>query len=122
MPSTTNPALQTADSIIKFIIFDVVVNAAVAAAQAEVPFLALPIVRNLFSFLVGKVAGLIYTELETNVSFAIIDHQTQAEAAEYEKSKAALYAAHLKGEQDAIEKAKADFRASLGKLIHYDGS
>jgi len=114
-----NKAIQTADAIMRTIIRDVAAQGAIKIAQAEVPFLALPIISGIFSFFVGRVADWIYKSLENFVAFKIIDNQVGSQVDEYKKAIESLHAsiAINQGVQDASEK----YKAALKNLIHYNG-
>ena len=116
----TNPAIKVADDI-QSILYDVVLVGVEAAAKAEVPFLALPVISQVFDFFVGQIGSLIYKQLELYVAFEIIDLQVAHEASNYKNAVDDLHKAHESGDTDAINKARANFKSTLGNLIHYDG-
>lgn len=119
VPVPTNPVIDIVDKFIQGLIFGLGVNAAIAAAIAQFPFLGLPIISTLFRFAIEKVAGIIYQTLETNVAFSIIQFQTDAQKKAYDDALAALTSAHLKGDLGEIEKSKQDFKNKFKDLIHF---
>lgn len=122
VPTTVNTAADTADSIIHDVIYEVAVNAAITACSAYLPFLKLPIISSLFSFAVNKVAALIYTYLSQFVTFLVIDIQVDSEKTLYAQAEGGLRTAMLTADPAQIAAARAQFKATLGSLIHYDGS
>lgn len=117
----SDPTKDIAAGLIKGIIFDVVLKAAISRAIAYLPFLAWPIVNPLFTFFMSKLGSLIFTELKRNVSFAIIDYRTEKERAAYEAAAERLKNEFRQPEIDpaSIEKAKQAMRDSLAELIRF---
>lgn len=122
VPTTVNKTVHTVTSIINIAIMDVAVNAAYASAVSSQPWLGFPIISTIFRWALKKAFGFVDQFIEQTTAFAIIDGQTNAEAANYLASVAALKQAAAVGDQSAIDKATADFKANLARLIHYDGS
>lgn len=122
IPTIINGAVSVADAILHALIYDVAVNAAIAAATAYMPWLGWPIISTLFRFFVTKFTDVFYVQLEKTMSFSIINFQTQAEQTAYDKAVNDFKAAHATGDADAIAKAKADFKTKLASLVHSDGS
>lgn len=124
IPQTKNTTVGVVDSIIHGAIMDVAVNGAVRAATAAVPFLGFPVISTLFKWGVNWIAGLLSEQLERAAAFAIIDHQTNAQANAYKEAVEELRKLHSESpeDKDAIEKAKKEFKDKLALLIHWDGS
>jgi hypothetical protein len=118
----TNQAVKTADSIIHSAIYDVAVSAAESAVIAEVPFLGLPVVKQIFGAALNYFAGIVYTYLAQAATIQIITLQTDAEKNAYAKAELELRTAHLTGNQDAINKATDDFKKALTNIVHFDGA
>lgn len=110
-------ATNLVDKIIKVLIYDVAVNAAVEAAVVEVPILGLPVVKQVFSFLVGRFADLVYAQLEPAVVFSIIEFQTDKERQAYQNSIMQLQTALNGGSLETINQAKESFKSNLRDLI-----
>lgn len=98
---------------IEGILFDLIVKAIIAKAVAKLPFLALPILNPIFSFVVTKIASELFKELSKRISFEIIHFKTQAERKAYEQ---ALVALRNAPDEDKDQKL-SDVRASLRELI-----
>lgn len=127
-PQTHNSTVGVVESIIHGAVMDVAVNAAIGAAISAVPFLGLPVIKQLFGWVVNWVAGLLAEQLERFVAFTIIDIQTGQQAAAYSDAVLELKRAIKYGDPDEtkkaeqLEAARKKFRETLGDLIHYDGS
>lgn len=122
VPVPTNPTVDIVDKIIQGLIYDVGVQAVIAYATANFPFLALPIVKQLFEWGIGKLAGALSIKMQNKVAFTIIGFTTDLEKSQYEDQVAALMIATHGGNSGDIDKATAEFRVALGNLIHFDGA
>lgn len=120
-PATQNTSVAVVDAIIHEAIMDVAKPAAIKAAQAALPWLALPGLSSLFGLLVGKVFGYLGQFLEQAAAFSIIDAQTSKEAAEYQSAVNQLRSAAQTGDPHAISAATQTFQDTLARLIHFDG-
>ena len=121
-PSVVNVVATDINSAIQVAIFNVAVNALKTAAVADFPWLALPVVSQLFSLLVNTVARYVYKYLSQVATFAVIDAQVASENNSYQQSVTQLQSALTTGDSDAISQAQAAFEANLASLIHFDGS
>lgn len=109
---------------IKKLIMEVVVNNAIKAAKAAVPFLNWPVLNQLFTSLVQWTASLIYDEMAQNYALIAIDLKTESQKQEYKEavSKLETIISKPKEEQNAeeVEKARQEFKKRLQELIHLD--
>jgi len=121
-PTTTNGAIQTVDSIIQAAIFDVALNALKTYLYAQMPWLAYPVIKQVFGAFLNWIAGYIYTYLTQVANFTVIDLQTDQEKASYDAAVTQLQDAQSSGDPNALQKAKDQFKSTLGNLIHFDGS
>lgn len=121
-PVPTNPITDVVDKLIQGIVFGMGVNAAIISAVAAMPWLGLPIISTLFSYAVNKVATMIYSVIEPQVAFQIINFQTDAEKTAYDNAVAALTSAHLKGDPTSVQQATIDFKKKLASLVRFDGA
>lgn len=94
---------------------------AFALLVAQLPFLGWGPIGWITGLVISWVGGFIFKALEKFVAFKIIDWQTIEENAEYQVAVTQLQAAQTSGDQAALDKARADFKEKLSKLIHYDG-
>lgn len=122
IPSTVNEPAKTADEIIHVAIFDIALNAALAAMISQFPWLGFVGIVTAVKWVLNWIGGIIYNQLANFVTFQVISIQTEAERSAYGKAEATLRAAHLSGDTDAISKATIEFRKTLASLIHFDGS
>lgn len=118
----SNAKADQVDAVIHTVVMQVALSAALTAAESAQPWLNTPVVRQVFEWLVTDGFSFIDKYIEQAAAFAVMDAQTSAEAQDYQTSVKNLKAAQASGNQDAIEKAKQDFRSTLSKLIHYDGN
>ena len=105
-----NPDLQKA-------IVGAVTNLVIKAATAQVPFLGFPIISTIFSYLVNKFANSFYAQAELFLVFKVIDFTENANQEAYSAAVVTLEAAQKTGDQNALDKAKADFSKTLADLI-----
>lgn len=123
---------ENAEKVIKTLIFDVAVKAAVASAISALPILGLPVIRPIFTFIVEKTASLIYKELSRFVVFSIIDIQNETDLKNYQEAVKSLEAVleipadhYDHGEEGVnkkeieIEKAKQEYKKRLADLIRF---
>ena len=121
-PTTTNTAASAADTILKEVIYNVALKAMVSAAVVDQPWLALPVINQIFKAICKLFADKFYKAATTIATFDIIDIQVDSERNALNASKINLFNAIQTGDQNAIYKAQADFENNLGRLIHWDGS
>lgn len=120
-PPTGNPVVDVVDSIINDAIMVVAVNAAIAAALAAQPWLGLPIINQLFRAACNVVFGRVNYYTQQAAAFAIIDAQTNHEAAAYQQALTNLRNAINSGDPNAIATTRATLQQALAVLIHLDG-
>lgn len=121
-PTTVNGPATTVNKIIHFALFDVALKAAEAAIIVQAPVLGWPVVNSIFNWCMEYAGGFVYQYFAHVMTFQIIDMQVGHEKDNYTKAEAALRAAHLSGDPNALAKALADFKAAAVPLIRYDGS
>jgi hypothetical protein len=120
-PTGTNQTALTADQIIQFAMYQVAETAAEAALTAAYPFLADPVVKQLFDLAMDEITKVLYQNLAMFVTFQIIESQVSSEDNAYSNAEGALRAAMLAGDQNAIQSASTNFNSTLSKLLHFDG-
>lgn len=122
MPFTPidNEQAAAVNKVIERLVFDVAINAAKAAAVAQAPWLEMPVVSAVFNYLLNLFGGYIYEALSQNATAIVINVQSEQSREAYSKAVDRLQAAHEKGSADEIEKAKQDFKDTLGVLISWD--
>lgn len=116
-----NQPAQTVDEIIHAAVYGLAVKVAMAAAIAQLPILGTPVLKKLFEMLLTWIADLIYVPLSRmGVNFAI-HLETKAELDQYMLAEQALRIAHLKGDQNELQKASEQFDVALENLVKFDG-
>lgn len=132
-PATDNQAVKIVDDFLKGIVNDVVIAAAKAAAMAAIPWLAWPVISQLFDALLNWIGDYIYTAMAEWSTVGVIDVQTWIENSDYKTAVTQLAdarneaiknlrAAGTSGDQDAINAAKQKFKDTFQNLVHWDGS
>ena len=129
-PSTTNQTAQTFDNILSSDAMGKLVPLAEAAANtaAEVaePWLAAPVVKEVFEFLddeaIEKLSGLLLQFAVQNGIKLIITVQTDVEKATYSAAEGDLKAALLTNDPAKIAAAKLEFNNAADGVIYSDGS
>lgn len=109
---------------IKSLILDVVLKAAIRQIIAAVPFLSWPVINPLVTYLITKVATVLYDHMALYISFQLIDFKTDQEQKAYTKAVEELKAAHAapNATEKQLNDAKEKFRRNLGDLIRFKPS
>lgn len=107
------------DKQIRDLIFNVVLAAAIQGISAAIPFLKLPVISTVFSFIVTKVAEAIYVELSRYVVFSLIDMRVGEERDKYKAAVVELKETTSKpgATPEEINAAKQEFERRLRALI-----
>lgn len=121
-PTTENPVATVVNSILKELIENVGETAAEAAIIADVPWLGVPVVKQVFEYLLGFVGSYIYKQAAWGATKIIIDVQTKMEASAAYSAFQNLQMAIASGDPGAITKASQDLDKAYAALIHFDGS
>lgn len=121
-PTTNNKAAGVINDILKNIVEGTSVDAIEAAVIIEVPWLGLPFIKQLFEFILSKVASYFYISAANAATKIVIDVQVNLEKSSVISSFQNLQMAVASGDKDAIDKASDDLDKVYGNLIHYDGS
>ena len=110
---------DASDRIVHSAVFDVAIGSVKAAAIADSPWLALPVISDVFDLLLLVVGNMIFKQLSTMIDFKIIEFQTEDQRKEYEASVNTLKSvAQKEGVTNGeIEDASSDFRSKLSSLI-----
>lgn len=113
-------ATRITDKIVKVLVYDVAVELACKAAIAKLPFLGLPVVRQVFEFLVGQIGDIVYEQLSKFAILTVIRFEVEADRVKYERAVRDLDAAIQSGERNEIENKKIEFKARLRELVRLD--
>lgn len=75
LPAPTNRLAAFLDAVIKGLIMGLGTNAIVNLGVAQAPWLGLPIIKGVFSWVVDQIGGRVDTGLEQNVNVIVIRFQ-----------------------------------------------
>lgn len=121
-PTTDNQVAGVINDILKNVIEGAGVPVIEATMIADMPWLALPVVRQIFEYLLSKVAGYFYIEAAHAATKIVIDVQVNMEESAVINTFQTLQMAIASGDQDAIKKASDDLDGVYASLGHSDGS
>lgn len=121
-PSTTNQAATVVNNILQNIIEGSGVSVVEAAILIDVPWLGLPIIKQVFEYFLNFVASYIYVDAANTATKIVIDIQVNAEESVVISNFQELQQAIASGDQNAISKASSDLDSAYGSIIHSDGS
>lgn len=100
------------------LVFDFFLKQAILQVVVAVPFLGLPVVNQIFTWVVGLVANQLFVVLDQFIVFSAIDFEIESQNTAYKAALANLKKAQQGGaDAKELEKADAEFDAALGRLI-----
>lgn len=120
-PTTVNGVATGIDSVIKAG-GGILVSVVETAIIADVPWLGLPVIKQIWEALFSWICGYFIRAAEDGATFAVIDIQTGSEVSGVSSALAALVAAEKTGDASAIKKAIQDYANAQSSLVHSDGS
>ncbi len=120
-PVQINAAGSFVNKLIAMLVTGVAAPAIEKFAEAELPFLAFPVVKQIFEYILEEYAGKLSFALQDGAIVIVFDVQTGTELHGVISSLTELQAAHKLGDKDAIKKATDKAMDSWGDLIHWDG-
>jgi hypothetical protein len=121
IPAPQNEAANTANRIIRSLVFDVALKSAKAALIVEAPWIAWPVVSQLFDFVMNALGERFYIAIAEHSTFLIIDLQTEAKRRQYDAAVEELGRVLPEGDIHAIEAAKQKFKHTLRRLVRTGG-
>lgn len=115
-----NKLVLVINTILDFLIKGLGVEAAIAAAVAQVPWLGLPVVNWILRQIVGAIAQSLDTQIKINLDNILIRFQDDVRKIEYDDSIDQLKKAISQPGVSDADKAKAiqDAKDSLDRIIH----
>lgn len=122
MSDLINPPAQKIDAIINFVVFDVAVKAAKTALVAEAPWIGWPVISQISDYLINWFATAFYRQISLFATFVIIDQQASAQSHAYCIAEGKVRKLLLTGDQNAINEAVEEYKATLYNLVRYNGS
>lgn len=99
-------------------IYDVAIEAVIQYSLATSPWLNLPVVRFLFTFIVTRVAGLIYDRIETGTELIIIGVKVENQSKQYKDAVAEFQQALESKKPEEVSVAKQNLKDALRDLIN----
>lgn len=120
-PQTKNRWAIIVDSVIHTI-FTVGLTAGSEVLKSYLPFLRLPVISQIFNFIVNRYGKMIDEAIQTMATYAVINIQTAHEVSGFNTAKDALKLAQGGTDDLAKQKAREDFKKKLAALLHSDGS
>jgi hypothetical protein len=129
-PETTNQAATTFEGIASEVALNLLLPIAErsleTAAEAQLPFLALPIIKDVFEGGTNELMSLLAHDLLLAMVDAgvkiIITVQTEAEKSAFMAAEGVLRAALLTKDAAQITAARKVFEDAADSIVHYDGS
>lgn len=98
--------------------FQIAVEAYIKVIQGYAPFLALPVIAQIFTFAVVQFSNGLFTFLADGASGIIIDLRVDKENSDYKKSVSKLEEAIKTQSPEEIKKQDEQFKETLRKLIN----
>ena len=98
--------------------FKIAVEAYTKVIQGYIPVLALPVISQMFSFLVSTFSNGLFTFISNGASGIIIDLKVNKESSDYKKAVSALQIAIINQSPEEIKKHDDEFKETLRKLIN----
>lgn len=114
-----NLPAETADQVIKFTLYNVAVASFKGYLRAYASWLNLPVISQLFDFIVGTITDKFFYFLSQVMTFAVIDIQVGAELEAYKKAEAGFRAVYKSGNQEAIDAARKNFGLAARDLVRF---
>lgn len=85
LPAPKNDLVEITNKVIDYLIKGLGENAAIAAAEEQAPWLAMPVIKNVFRFFVDLLATSLDDRIKINIDIIIIRHQNDSRKEEYDK-------------------------------------
>jgi hypothetical protein len=120
-PSTTNKLATLVNALIAGLDKSIL-GVVYAAIIADVPWLGLPGIKQIWTWLFSWIASYFTVAAENGATFLIIDLQTGAEQTKLSAAMKQLIAAEQSGDPNAIKAAIQAYANANSALIHDDGS
>lgn len=120
-PRAVDPFAAFLNLVINGLITGVAAPTLEAAAEAQVPILAAPIIKQIFEDIVGYVAGKISVTEQQGVLTIVFDVEKDSKLYALAGAALALKQAQDSGDQHAIDEAKQKAIEGWGNLVHWGG-
>lgn len=123
---------ENADKIIEALIMGAALNAGIVYVISVVPILGVPPLKQIFTYIFEKLAGVLYKQLSRFVVFSIIDFENEADLKAYQSTVESLKLVlntppenydhgpdGVNQREIDIEKAKQEYKKRLADLIRF---
>jgi hypothetical protein len=121
IPHTINPLATLVNKIISGLVEGVAEPVLETMIEADVPFLGLPVVKQLFEYAFHYIIHNLDVQMEVGAVKFVINIQTDSELAQAITAAIRLRDAMRENNQHAIDEASKDLDAAYDNLGHFDG-
>lgn len=121
-PTTVNQDAVIVNSIVKAAIEKIADPLIESAFFADFPWLDLPVIRDIFIYLIGFAGNYFYRYTAQTATALVISLQTAGQASIASKAIDTLRKAIAINDAAAIQSATDAFNAAMADLVHYNGS
>lgn len=112
------------ETIVKSILFEEIIKAVMSKIITVIPVLGWPVINQIFSRVLYKVADMFYTELKTHSAFLQIDFEVETQRVEYDQATDDLRNVLSLPDvnEEEIQRAKDEYKKKLRDLIMLNAS
>ncbi len=121
IPAPVNPEAKAVDDAIHAAVFDIALEGYRKEAVALFPWLAFPVISQIFGLFTKSIAERFYQELSKFAVIRVIEAQTDREKADYRSAVVGLHVAQGSPDPLVREKAEERFRETLRRLVQFEG-
>lgn len=121
VPVKINPLGDFLNRIVAMLITGISAPLIISFAYTQLPWLQLPIIKQIFEHIINKYAGKFSFGVQDGVISIVIDSQVGAELNATVTSLAKLQQAQKSGDENARQKAIDEAMDKWGDLIHHGG-
>lgn len=90
-------------------------------AESQFPFLATPVIRQIFEFIVGTLMQKLSVLIQEDVTVLILNFQTEAEKKAFNAAMEKLKKFPIGGDPNELNEALKKAKAAMDALGHWDG-
>lgn len=101
----------------KQLIFEGVIRATLDGIFVSVPFLKIPVIRQITESIVYAVASQLFKEIDRRFNFLAIDRQVKEQKEEYQTAIEELETILAEGSPGEIENAKEEVREAVRRFV-----
>lgn len=122
MSDTVNPRLEMVQKTFKDLVWDNIVDAAIAAVMADQPLLRLPVINDIFTAVTHVAADQLFSQIKLGCDIAAIPILNAAHRREFDAASARLFAiAKAEGvDSETYRKAREDAKVALARFVRFN--